>query len=189
MSTELLRAENIVKTFGPTKALQGVDFTLYAGEIRGLIGENGSGKSTLCSICGGIYGCDSGELYLKGEPYHPTSMVDAQKKGFAQILQEMGTISGIKVADNIFIGKEKLFTKGGFVNRKAMYKAAKEDPYRLKKKSVRGGSWKDPESYIRSAWRTWEYQNQPRSYIGFRCVRSLANTTSTKQKQTKSKKR
>ena len=68
MSTELLRAENIVKTFGPTKALQGVDFTLYAGEIRGLIGENGSGKSTLCSICGGIYGCDSGELYLKGQP-------------------------------------------------------------------------------------------------------------------------
>ena len=126
MATELLRAENIVKTFGPTKALQGVDFTLYAGEIRGLIGENGSGKSTLCSVCGGIYGCDSGELFLKGEPYHPTSMVDAQKKGFAQILQEMGTISGIKVADNIFIGKEKLFTKGGLVNRKAMYKAAKE---------------------------------------------------------------
>ena len=126
MSTELLRAEKIVKTFGPTKALQNVDFTLHAGEIRGLIGENGSGKSTLCSVCGGIYGCDSGELYLKGEPYHPVSMVDAQKKGFAQILQEMGTISGIKVADNIFIGKEKLFTKGGLVNRKKMYQAAKE---------------------------------------------------------------
>ena len=45
MSTELLRAEKIVKTFGPTKALQSVDFTLHAGEIRGLIGENGSGKS------------------------------------------------------------------------------------------------------------------------------------------------
>lgn len=58
----------------------------------------------------------------------------------------------------------------------------KEDPYRLKKKSVRGGSWKDPESYIRSAWRSYEYQNQPRAYIGFRCVRSLANTTSDKIK-------
>ena len=68
------------------------------------------------------------------------------------------------------------------------YKAAKEDPYRLKKKSVRGGSWKDPESYIRSAWRTWEYQNQPRSYIGFRCVRSLASSSSTKQKASKKKK-
>ena len=44
-------------------------------------------------------------------------------------------------------------------------------------------SWKDPESYIRSAWRTWEYQNQPRSYIGFRCVRSLATSTTAKQKR------
>ena len=76
------------------------------------------------------------------------------------------------------------------LNPQLEYKAAKEDPYKLKKKSVRGGSWKDPESYIRSAWRTWEYQNQPRSYIGFRCVRSLANTTSQKSKTTgKSKKK
>ena len=57
----------------------------------------------------------------------------------------------------------------------------------LKKKSVRGGSWKDPESFIRSAWRSWEYQNQPRSFIGFRCVRSLANSVTTKQKATKKK--
>ena len=71
------------------------------------------------------------------------------------------------------------------INPQLKYSAAKEDPYRLKKKSVRGGSWKDPESYIRSAWRTSEYQNQPRSYIGFRCVRSLANTTSEKAKPAK----
>ncbi|MCF0142377.1 MAG: sugar ABC transporter ATP-binding protein [Parasporobacterium sp.] len=126
MSSELIRADKIVKNFGLTKALQSVDFTLHAGEIRGLIGENGSGKSTLCSIISGVYGCDSGELYLKGEAYKPISMVDAQKKGVAMILQEMGTITGIKVADNIFIGKEKLFTKGGLVNRKKMYSAAKD---------------------------------------------------------------
>lgn len=124
MSSELLRAEKIVKNFGLTRALQGVDFILHPGEIRGLIGENGSGKSTLCSICGGVYGYDSGALFLNGEPYTPLSMVDAQRKGFALILQEAGTISGIKVADNIFIGKEKLFKRGGFINRKAMYAAA-----------------------------------------------------------------
>ena len=73
------------------------------------------------------------------------------------------------------------------LNPELKYNAAKEDPYKLKKKSVRGGSWKDPESYIRSAWRTWEYQNQPRSYIGFRCVRSMASTISSKQKKTKKK--
>lgn len=124
MSSELIRAENIVKNFGLTKALQGVDFSLNAGEIRGLIGENGSGKSTICSIISGIYGCDSGQLFLKGKPYSPTSMVDAQQKGVAMIMQEMGTISGIKVCDNIFIGKEALFTKNGVVNRRAMRKAA-----------------------------------------------------------------
>jgi len=74
------------------------------------------------------------------------------------------------------------------INPELSYNAALEDPYRLKKKSVRGGSWKDPESFIRSAWRSYEYQNQPRSYIGFRCVRSLANTVSVKAKVKKAKK-
>jgi hypothetical protein len=61
------------------------------------------------------------------------------------------------------------------INPQLKYNAAKEDPYRLKKKSVRGGSWKDPESMIRSAWRSYEYQNQPRCYVGFRCVRTMVN--------------
>lgn len=64
------------------------------------------------------------------------------------------------------------------INPQLSYNAAIEDPYRLKRKSVRGGSWKDPESHIKSAWRSSEYQNQPRSYIGFRCVRSVASTPS-----------
>lgn len=75
------------------------------------------------------------------------------------------------------------------LNPQLEYNAAKEDPYRLKKKSVRGGSWKDPESFIRSAWRSWEYQNQPRSYVGFRCVRSLASSTNATRKQQKKYKR
>lgn len=60
------------------------------------------------------------------------------------------------------------------INPQLRYNAAIEDPYRLKRKSVRGGSWKDSESHIQSTWRTAEYQNQPRSYIGFRCVQSIA---------------
>ena len=72
------------------------------------------------------------------------------------------------------------------INPQLSYNAAIEDPYRLKKKSVRGGSWKDPESHIKSAWRTAEYQNQPRSYIGFRCVRSIATTPSERTVLTKS---
>ena len=69
------------------------------------------------------------------------------------------------------------------LNPQLKYNAAQEDPYVLKRKSVRGGSWKDPISMVRSAWRSWEYQNQPRSYIGFRCVRSKATTTSSNAKK------
>ena len=91
------------------------------------------------------------------------------------------------MAGNVAEWTSTIYTEAGVdamndLNPQLEYKAAKEDPYRLKKKSVRGGSWKDPESFIRSAWRTWEYQNQPRSYIGFRCVRSLASSASMNAK-------
>ncbi len=87
------------------------------------------------------------------------------------------------MAGNVAEWTNTVYTEAGVismadVNPELRYDAALEDPYFLKRKSVRGGSWKDPFSLIRSAWRTAEYQNQPRSYIGFRCVRSKATTTS-----------
>ncbi len=88
------------------------------------------------------------------------------------------------MAGNVAEWTSTVYTESGVdamsdLNPQLRYNAAKEDPYILKRKSVRGGSWKDPLSIIRSAWRTWEYQNQPRSYIGFRCVRSKAATVSS----------
>ena len=85
------------------------------------------------------------------------------------------------MAGNVAEWTSTVFTEAGVLSMSDMnptltYNAAKEDPYALKKKSVRGGSWKDPESYIKSAWRTNEYQNVGRSYIGFRCVRSQVGT-------------
>lgn len=58
------------------------------------------------------------------------------------------------------------------INPEYRYDAAIEDPYKMKRKIVRGGSWKDVAHNIRSDIRMWEYQNEQRSYIGFRCVRS-----------------
>ena len=58
------------------------------------------------------------------------------------------------------------------LNPEYRYDAAKEDPYKMKRKIVRGGSWKDVAHNIRSDIRMWEYQNEQRSYIGFRCVRT-----------------
>ncbi len=58
------------------------------------------------------------------------------------------------------------------INPEYRYNAAKEDPYKMKRKIVRGGSWKDVSHNLRSDLRQWEYQNEQRSYIGFRCVRT-----------------
>ena len=72
------------------------------------------------------------------------------------------------------------------LNPEYRYDAAKEDPYKMKRKIVRGGSWKDAALNVRSDLRSWEYQNEQRSYIGFRNVRSqigFARGNKAKQKK------
>ncbi len=103
-----------------------VSFAIGRGEIRGLIGENGSGKSTLASIIAGIQAADSGELILDGIFFQPETPVDANKNGIAMVMQEIGTISGISVAANLFAGKEEQFSKFGIMNYNKMYAASRE---------------------------------------------------------------
>ena len=58
------------------------------------------------------------------------------------------------------------------MNSEVDYHARPDDPAVMKRKVVRGGSWKDTEYFIRSSTRSYEYQDTTKSYIGFRCVRS-----------------
>lgn len=67
------------------------------------------------------------------------------------------------------------------MNPEYSYNAAKEDPYAIKKKVVKGGSWKDVGHNIRGDMREGEFQNQPRSYIGFRCVRTQIGFAKSKK--------
>ena len=69
------------------------------------------------------------------------------------------------------------------MNPDLRYHAAIEDPYAMKKKTVRGGSWKDVAQFIRSDMRTSEYQNETRSYIGFRCARTQVGFSRSKGKK------
>lgn len=69
------------------------------------------------------------------------------------------------------------------LNPEYRYYVAKDDPYKMSRKIVRGGSWKDVAHNIRSDIRMWEYQNEQRSYIGFRCVRSKVGYTKAKRKK------
>ena len=81
------------------------------------------------------------------------------------------------MAGNVAEWTSTAYTESGVlqasdINPDIQYNAAPDDPYAMKKKVVRGGSWKDVNAFIRSDARTAEYQNEQRSYVGFRCVRT-----------------
>ena len=112
------------KNFGVTVVLNHVSFTVYAGEVVGLIGENGSGKSTVSSIIAGMQPTTSGSMVYDGKPWKPDSAIRAQEAGIAMIVQETGTIGSITVAENIFLGHEGMFTSGIFISHGKMNREA-----------------------------------------------------------------
>ncbi len=120
----LLVAKDIDKRFGITHAVNNVSLTINAGEIRALIGENGSGKSTFSQMLCGIYTIGGGTFTLDGKELHCRNQVEANNEGVAIIVQEMGTLSGLTVAENIFLGHEEPFVHMGVKNTRAMNKEA-----------------------------------------------------------------
>ncbi|MEA4854099.1 MAG: sugar ABC transporter ATP-binding protein [Christensenella sp.] len=115
-----LRVEELTKIFVGVTAVEKANINFYSGEVRGLIGENGSGKSTITSMIAGINKPDGGKIYLDQSEYLPHDQLDANGHGIAILLQEMNTIEGLSIAENIFIGREKMFMRGGIINKKKM---------------------------------------------------------------------
>ena len=107
-------------------ALDHVDLEVRKGEVLALMGENGAGKSTLMKVLTGIYKKDSGTFILDGKEVSAANQVDGNHQGVAIIVQEIGTLSGLTVAENIFLGNEDQFTKFGIKNTAAMNKKAQE---------------------------------------------------------------
>ena len=122
----ILIAEHIDKRFGITHAVNDVSLTIDAGEIRGLIGENGSGKSTFCQMLCGIYTIGGGTFTLDGKELNIRNQVEANNEGIAIIVQEMGTLSGLTVAENIYLGHEEPFMHKGIKDTRAMNRAAQK---------------------------------------------------------------
>ena len=87
--SELLEMRGIEIQFPGVKALDGVDFTLRAGEVHALLGENGAGKSTLIKCLTGVNRMDAGEILLEGKPIRPTSPQAAIELGISTVFQEI----------------------------------------------------------------------------------------------------
>lgn len=102
----LVELRGISKAFGHVQALQGVDFSLYPGEVVGLVGDNGAGKSTLIKIIAGVYQPDAGTIRVDGSLVTLRNPRDAMALGIATVYQNLALVDQRDVAANIFLGRE-----------------------------------------------------------------------------------
>ena len=117
----LLQMVGISKSFPGVKALDNVSLNVHGGTVHALMGENGAGKSTLMKCLFGIYGKDSGHIYLEGKEIDFKSSREALDNGVAMVHQELNQALKRSVMDNIWLGRYPTVMGGLAVNEKKMY--------------------------------------------------------------------
>lgn len=103
---EVLRVENITKSFPGVLAVDHLSLTLERGEILALVGENGAGKSTLMHVLGGSLRPDEGRIILEGQAVSFHSPQDAIRAGISVVPQELSLVGSLSVAENIFADRQ-----------------------------------------------------------------------------------
>ncbi|MFB9761498.1 sugar ABC transporter ATP-binding protein [Ectobacillus funiculus] len=121
MNTEyILELHNITKEFPGVKALDNIQLKVRKGTVHALMGENGAGKSTLMKIIFGVYTPDKGTIKFKGQEVQINGPKDALSKGISMIHQELSPVPDMTIAENIYLGREPMYGKTGWVNKKKM---------------------------------------------------------------------
>ena len=131
VTAPLVEMRGIEKRFGAVHALRGVDLTLEAGEILGLVGDNAAGKSTLMKILAGALQPDAGQIVFRAARVRFASPAEARRAGIEMVYQDFALCGNLDVAQNIFLGRWPL-RAGLFVDRPAMDRAAEQILARLR---------------------------------------------------------
>ena len=126
MAQVILELQNISKIFPGVRALNKVSFDLREGEVHAILGENGAGKSTFIKIITGVHHPEAGSIRLYDDEVTFSSPREAQQRGIAAIYQHVTCYPDLTVAENIFIGHEKVHRPSGRINWQQMNAQAQE---------------------------------------------------------------
>lgn len=96
-----LRAENLVKIYGPRTVVKGVSMEVEQGEIVGFLGPNGAGKTTSFYMITGLVVPNGGKIYLDDEDITDLPMYKRSQKGIGYLAQEASVFRKMSVEDNI----------------------------------------------------------------------------------------
>ena len=107
IATPLVSMRGISKSFFGNEVLHGVDFTIHAGRVHGLVGHNGAGKSTLMKTLAGLYSDYTGEVELDGQALRLASPAASLGAGIAVIHQEFALVPDFTVEANLALGRER----------------------------------------------------------------------------------
>jgi ABC-2 type transport system ATP-binding protein len=99
MGSVLLSANNLVKTYGARRAVDGVSFRVLAGQTVGLLGPNGAGKSTIVGMLCGLFAPDAGDIFLGGERVAPGAA--AVKRNIGVVPQDLALYEDLSALENL----------------------------------------------------------------------------------------
>jgi simple sugar transport system ATP-binding protein len=101
-----IAADRLVKNYGQVRALRGVSFEAYPGEVTALVGDNGAGKSTLVKCLSGVVQPDAGTISVDGRHVSLTDPQAASGLGIETVYQDLALAPDLDAASNVFLGRE-----------------------------------------------------------------------------------
>jgi branched-chain amino acid transport system ATP-binding protein len=108
--TPILQANDLALSFGGTKALRGVSFSVDEGELFAVIGPNGAGKTSIFNCISGVYRPQEGNITMQGEEIVGKAPEDVAHMGIARMFQNIELFDNLTVLDNLMLGR------GGHMN-------------------------------------------------------------------------